>query len=57
MPQNLSTGAMGRRIPIGNPAAKHGGTPAGPALKQDFPDVDRYARIQNGFDENLSRGK
>src|SRR6187549_466075 len=33
----------------------YGGTPAGPALKQDYPDVDMYARIQNGFDENLVR--
>src|SRR6478752_8720883 len=33
----------------------YGGTPAGPALKQDFPDVDKYARIQSGFDENFVR--
>ena len=30
-----------------------GGTPLGPALKQDFADVKEYVRIQTGFDEKL----
>lgn len=30
-----------------------GGTPLGPAMKQDFADVQDFVRIQTGFDENL----
>lgn len=30
-----------------------GGTPLGPAMKQDFPDVKDYVRIQRGFDEKF----
>jgi putative ABC transport system permease protein len=30
-----------------------GGTPLGPALKQDFADVEKYVRIQTGFDAKL----
>lgn len=29
------------------------GTPLGPAMKQDFADVENYVRIQTGFDEKL----
>ncbi|HET7899230.1 MAG TPA: ABC transporter permease, partial [Flavisolibacter sp.] len=32
-----------------------GGTPMGPALKADFPDVQDYARIQTGFEEKFVR--
>ncbi|MEO6454545.1 MAG: ABC transporter permease, partial [Ginsengibacter sp.] len=28
----------------------YGGTPLGPAMKQDFPDVKSFVRIQTGFD-------
>ncbi|MEO6673305.1 MAG: ABC transporter permease [Ginsengibacter sp.] len=31
----------------------YGGTPLGPAMKQDFADVENYVRIQAGFDDNL----
>ncbi len=30
-----------------------GGTPLGPAIKQDFPDVENFVRIQTGFEEKL----
>ncbi len=30
-----------------------GGTPLGPAMKQDFTDVENFVRIQTGFDDKL----
>ena len=30
-----------------------GGVPLGPAIKQDFGDVENFVRIQTGFDDNL----
>ena len=30
-----------------------GGTPLGPAIKEDFADVENYVRIQTGFDDKL----
>jgi putative ABC transport system permease protein len=31
----------------------YGGTPLGPAMKRDFPDVKEFVRIQTGFDEKF----